>query len=123
MTEFMTTHVEGDLVTRSVTCACLNGAILKNEVLDKVGKLCNLEVNQLVQVNNQDPVQLGAFDPGNEVLQILASTPELKGGESIKEDSCYRRAYSFGTRNSRLELKVKGMEPGQCGQTRSHRLG
>ena len=122
MTEFMTTHVEGDLVSGKCYLCMLEWSHLEERALDKVGQLRNLEVNQLVQVNNQDPVQLGAFDPGNEVLQILASTPELEGGESRKKESCYRRAYSFRTRESRLELKVKGIEPGQCNQTCSHRL-
>ena len=82
----------------------------------------NLEVDQLVQINNQDPVQSRAVDPGNKVLQILTSTLEFKGGESGKEDSCYGMACLFKTGSSRLELEVKGVEPRQCSQTCSHRL-
>ena len=59
MTEFMTTHVEGDLVSGKCYLCMLEWSHLGERALDKVGQLRNLEVNQLVQVNNQDPVQWG----------------------------------------------------------------
>ena len=45
----------------------------------------------MIQVIYPDPVQLRGVDRGDEDLQILADTPEIKGGESRKDNTCYGR--------------------------------
>ena len=76
-------------------------------------ELSNLKVNELVQIMYVNPVQLGTVDSGNEVLQILASTLEMKSNKSRNDGPCYgRRGDSTRAGGSRSEFNDKGFEPG-----------
>src|SRR6266702_1866413 len=93
--------------------------------MDELGELISLKADKLIKVIYGDLIQLSAFDPGNEVLQILASTHESKGGESRKDSPCYGRgAYSIrAAGSSHLEFNAKVVKPGQRSQTCDHCLG
>ena len=90
MTDCLRMHGEGIFVGKCNFCMPEHGTYTVYEL----GELGSLKVSRLVHELYTDMVQCRAVNSGNEVLQILASTKELKLGEGRKDslDSGYGRS-------------------------------